>query len=142
MILSTLGRLLWVPVAFLLSGATAAFVLVTLGMERITQAATGRGVNDDSIGALFELARQALLLYSGLTLLPALLVVIVGEVARIRSAFYYVIGGGLALVAVPLLARIGQGNASLIPPTAVWQVFATAGFAGGYVYWLLAGRRA
>ena len=24
----------------------------------------------------------------------------------------------------------------------IWQVFATAGFAGGLVYWLVAGRRA
>ena len=42
------------------------------------------------------------------TLLPALLLVIVGEVARIRSAIYYVVGGGVALAVVPLLTRMGQ----------------------------------
>jgi hypothetical protein len=34
-----------------------------------------------------------------------------------------------------------SGNV-VIPETTVWQVFATAGFAGGFVYWLIAGRNA
>ena len=77
------------------------------------------------------------------TLLPALLLVIVGEVARIRSAFYYVVGGGVALAVVPLLTRIGQPDARVLELSpVVWQVLATAGFAGGFVYWLLAGRNA
>ena len=64
-------------------------------------------------------------------------------VARIRSLIYYVVGGGLALAAVPLLARYGQGGTAMPDPDQlVWQVFATAGFAGGFVYWLLAGRNA
>ena len=142
MLLTTVGRLIWVPIAFLLAGAAAALVLVSLGLERITQAVHGRGSETDSLAALFDLVRQALLLTSGLTLLPALLLVIVGEVARIRSSLYYIIGGGAALAVVPLLARIGQTGGSLVPPTVVWQVFATAGFVGGWVYWLLAGRRA
>jgi hypothetical protein len=29
-----------------------------------------------------------------------------------------------------------------VPPAALWQVLATAGFAGGIVYWLIAGRTA
>ena len=33
---------------------------------------------------------------------------IVGEVARIRGAIYYVVGGGAALAVVPLLTRLGQ----------------------------------
>ena len=37
---------------------------------------------------------------------------------------------------------IGQGGAIASPEALVWQVFATAGFAGGFVYWLLAGRNA
>jgi hypothetical protein len=43
---------------------------------------------------------------------------------------------------VPFLARIGQGSAVTLPAASVWQVFATAGFAGGFVYWLIAGRNA
>ena len=74
--------------------------------------------------------------------MPALLLVIIGEVARIRGALYYVIGGGAALAVVPLLARLGQPARVLELSPVVWQVLATAGFAGGFVYWLLAGRRA
>jgi hypothetical protein len=76
------------------------------------------------------------------TLVPALLVVIVGEAARIRSAVYYVVGGGAALAVVPLLLRIGQPGSAMELSSTVWQVLATAGFAGGFVYWLLAGRTA
>jgi hypothetical protein len=68
--------------------------------------------------------------------------VIVGEVARIRLWLYYVIGGGLALAAIPLLARINASGVGTLSEATVWQVFATAGFAGGLVYWIIAGRNA
>ena len=67
---------------------------------------------------------------------------IVGEVARIRGALYYVVGGGIALAVVPCLTRIGKPVGVLELSPVVWQVLATAGFAGGFVYWLLAGRNA
>ena len=138
---STLGRMILVPLAFVIGAIAALFVLLSLGYERIVQATTGSEV--DGFEVLFDLFGHGIVLASGLTILPALALVIVGEVARIRSALYYVLGGGAALAAIPLLARFGQqasssGGSSL----AVWQVFATAGFAGGFVYWLLAGRRA
>ena len=145
MILKTVGRMIWVPIAFVLSALASAVVLVTLGMERVTQAWHGKGGDDVNIGAVFELMTQAHLLVSGLTLLPAVLLIIVGEVARIRASLYYIIGGGAALAAVPLLARLGQTAATgglAMPPTIVWQVFATAGFLGGWLYWMLAGRNA
>jgi hypothetical protein len=118
------------------------FVLFTLGLERITGALQGKPSGDDVIAAMFDLTQQGLLLATGLTLMPALLVVIVGEIARIRSAIYYVAGGGLALAAMPMLARMSESGTVVIPETTVWQVFATAGFAGGFVYWLIAGRNA
>lgn len=137
----TIARLIWVPFAFLLAAALALLVLVTLGLERLTQETAGRWQNEDAVTRFSELVSQGSLMVSGASLLPALAVIIVGEVARIRSALYYVVGGGLALVSVPLLARYGA-TASELPPAPVWQVMATAGFAGGFAYWLLAGRRA
>lgn len=142
MVWRTIGRLVLIPVALLLSGLVAGLVLVTLGLERITQATQGRWQDGDSIGGLYELVTQGHLLLSGLTLVPALAVVIVGEVARIRASLYYIFGGSLALVAIPLIARFGETSTLTLPSTVVWQVFATAGFAGGWVYWLLAGRNA
>jgi hypothetical protein len=69
--------------------------------------------------------------------------VIVGEVARLKSALYYVVGGGVAIAIIPLIAGLSTPAAlagGLSP--VVWQVLATAGFAGGFIYWLLAGRTA
>jgi hypothetical protein len=134
---SALGRIMIVSMAFFVAAAAALFVFVTLGLERVTQAMHGDGREAmESAAALVEFVWQAYVLASAFTLLPALAVVLIGELARVRSALYYVVGGGAALL-FPLLARLG-------PPhePAAWQVLATAGFAGGFVYWLLAGRRA
>lgn len=138
----TLGRLIWIPLAFLVSALLAGLVLVSLGLERITQAVEGRWQDGDSIAGLYALVLQGEMLISGLTLVPALAIVIVGEVARIRSSLYYILGGGLAVAAVPLLTRFTDAGGLQMPAAPVWQVLATAGFAGGWLYWLLAGRRA
>lgn len=136
-----LGRVILVPLAFLVSAFTAIAVLLTLGSERLTHAMHGRS-GDAAVEAVFELMRGGIALLGAATLVPALLVVIAGEVARIRSAYYYVLGGGVALAAIPLIARIGQAGPGAMPASSLWQVFATAGFLGGLVYWALAGRRA
>ena len=138
----TLGRLLLVPIAFIVSALVALFVIVSLGQERIVEALAGRSLDDTSVGAAFQLMGLGLSLFSVYTLVPAVLVVIVGEVARLRSALYYVAGGGAALAIVPFLTRFDQPASALALAPAVWQVLATAGFAGGFVYWLLAGRNA
>lgn len=139
---STVGRLIVIPIALLIAASVSGFVLFTLGLERITGALQGNRSGDDVIVAMFDLTQQGLLLATGLTLIPALVVVIVGEIARIRSAIYYVAAGGLALAAMPMLARMTESGNVVVPETTVWQVFATAGFAGGFVYWLIAGRNA
>ena len=140
--LRTVGRLIWVPIAFLLSALVSLFVIVSLGHERIVQAMVGRGPEQASIDAAFTLLAFVLQLLSVYTLAPAILLVVIGEVARLRSALYYVIGGGATLAAVPLLARLQQPASALEIAEVVWQVLATGGFAGGFVYWLLAGRNA
>lgn len=140
MVLRTIGRLIWIPIAFLIAAAAAMFVLLTLGLETFTHAVHSLG-DGDTIDAAFDVVWQGSIIASGATIVPALLVVIVGEVARIRSWLYYVIGGGIALAIIPLLARIDPATMTYSLP-ALWHVFATAGFAGGFVYWLLAGRNA
>jgi len=99
-------------------------------------------MGEENVETVFAVMDQGLMLAASITLIPALLIVVVGEVARIRSFAYYVVGGGIALAAIPLLARYGQGGTIDAPEALVWQVFATAGFAGGFVYWLIAGRNA
>ncbi len=140
MVLKAIGRLIWVPIAFLIAAAIAMFVLVTLGLETFTHAFHTLD-GDDTITAAFDVAWRGSLIASGATIISALLLVIVGEVARIRSWLYYMIGGGIALAIIPLLVRIDPGTMTYSLP-ALWHVFATAGFAGGITYWLLAGRNA
>jgi hypothetical protein len=141
-----IGRALWriivVAFGFVVAAIIAAIVLVTLGLERATQVAQGKDVLGNSIEGVVDFLQASARLVSAMTLVPALALVVIGEVARIRSALYYVIGGGVALVAIPLFARFATAGGGPMPALMVWQIFATAGFAGGYVYWLVSGRRA
>ena len=139
-VLRAIGRLVWVPLAFLMSAVAAMLVLVTLGHERLVHHLHGQFLDVDRLPVIVETVMEASVILTGLTLIPAVLVVIVGEIARLRSALYYVVGGGLSLAMVPLVAEAQSGR--MLTGTALWQVFATAGFVGGFVYWLLAGRRA
>ena len=137
-----IGRIFMVPLGFILAALAALAVLVSLGLERATHAVHGGAVDLTQWSQVFDLARGFYGLASAATIVPALLLVISGEVARIRSAIYYILGGGAALSALPLLARTGSLGRDLSQIGLKWQVFATAGFAGGLIYWLVAGRRA
>ncbi len=139
--LAIIGRVIWVVIALALSALVCAFIIFTLGLERITHHVKEQGDGIEFNGAL-ELMYSAVLLVQAFSVLPALVVVVIGEIARIRSAYYYIVCGGLAAASAPLLARIGGDGFSGFPTAAVWQVFATGGFMAGFVYWLLAGRKA
>ena len=91
---------------------------------------------------LFEQAALVFGIFSALTLVPAVLLVVVGEVARIRSAIYWVLGGGASLACVPFLTSLLAGEAVALPTQTLLQILATSGFAGGLAYWALAGRSA
>lgn len=139
-----IGRLILVPLGCLLAIAVAAAVLVTLGLERATHS-MHRGMEMSQLEALLAILEAMPGLSAAVSIIPAALLVIVGEVARIRSLTYYVVGGGAVLALIPLLglpAGGSGGGRGLLEAGALWQVFATAGFAGGLVYWLVAGRRA
>lgn len=138
----TIGRIIVVAFAFFLATTAAGFVLFTLGLERVTGELRRLGSDGDTVTASLSMLDQGLALVASGSIIPALLVIFVGEIVRIRSVIYYVAGGGAALAAVPLLARVQQSGAFAMPEHTVWQVFATAGFAGGLVYWLIAGRNA
>jgi hypothetical protein len=138
----TIGRLFLVPIAFVLAAATSLAIVITLGLEKVTHAMHGKDAGLETIEAYYQLFSKGFALLAGLTIVPALAVVIIGEVARIRSWLYYMVGGGLALAVMPLLARVASSEALATPPATVWQVLATAGFAGGIVYWMVAGRAA
>ena len=141
-VLGTIGRLVLVPIAFAVATLAALTVLFFLGLEKANAALAGDTADLTDIDAMLSLLNAGLVLTSALSILPALLVVVVGEVGRIRSSLYYTIGGGLTLAAAPLLAGFVDIGTLAMPRAVVWQVMATAGFCGGFVYWLLAGRTA
>ena len=137
--LSAAGRLIAVTFAFLAAMIVTAIVVFQISIER----ATGALHNDaDPFSTALEWLRHALHLSLFMTLSLAILVVIIGEVARIRQALFYIAGGGLAVAAAPLLIEVQRAGTMTGLPAFLWQVFATAGFIGGAVYWLLAGRKA
>ena len=143
--LRTLGRLVLVPIAVLLAMFAAGAVLVSLGQERVVQAIARSGdqVTVDGVFGMGEvMIRLAFVVFSVQALLPVLLLIVAGEVAHIRHPIFYVLGGGATLAIIPLLARISAAEVGPDPITTLWQLFATAGFAGGFVYWLVAGRSA
>ena len=136
---SALGRILIVVLAFIIAGLVSAAIAVQLGLERMTHTLHA---DADPVHTVFTWLRHALHLSFAMTLLLALAVIIIGEVARIRSALFYIAGGGLAVAAAPLFMEVQRAGGTANLPAFLWQVFATAGFAGGGIYWLLAGRRA
>ena len=73
--------------------------------------------------------------------LPALLAVVAGERRAISSWTYYVVVG----IGVAVLGFLTQHLTEAPGQTTILQnyalaAFLTAGFAGGFVYWLLSGR--
>jgi hypothetical protein len=137
-----LGRLILVPLGFVLALLISALVLGTLGLERLTHTIYRRDVVIDDWFKTVQLAQDTVGLLSTITLVPALALVIIGEVARIRSSLYYILGGGLVLAAWPFMSRFAKMPGDPTQLADLWTVFATAGFAGGFIYWLIAGRNA
>jgi hypothetical protein len=142
-IIRTIFRLLWVTLAFCIAVGIAAAFLVVLGSVWVGDELRSLAPEDPVLheaAPVFGLVLFAGTVAHALTALPALLAVIVGEALRIRSWIYYVPAGGGAVAAIPLLAS--PDNVAVLPSGQYMAIFATAGFVGGFVYWLLAGRNA
>jgi hypothetical protein len=138
-------RMLGVVVAFCLAVAVALAVLFALGAMWTGDALRAAAPNDPLLrdGApIFGMVLFAGTVTPALNALPALIGVVAGEVLRIRSWMYYVLVGGASLAAIPILAAPDPADLPRIIASPYMTIFAAAGFAGGLVYWLLAGARA
>ena len=145
MIFRTIFRMLWVVVAFCLAVAVALAVLFALGAMWTGDALRAAAPNDPLLrdGApIFGMVLFAGTVTPALNALPALIGVAAGEVLRIRSWMYYVLAGGASLASIPILAAPDPADLPRIIASPYMTIFAAAGFAGGFVYWLLAGARA
>jgi hypothetical protein len=144
-IVRTLFRALWVVTAFLVAVAVALTVLFALGAMWVGEGLRAAAPDDPLLkdGApIFGMVLFAGTVGPALTALPALIAAVAGEALKIRSWLYYVPAGGASLAVIPILAAPQSADLAQIAASHAMTVFAAAGFAGGFVYWLLAGARA
>jgi hypothetical protein len=95
--------------------------------------------------AFFAIAFFATSFVGATAFVPAVILVAIAETFDIRSIFYYAIGGGLIAAVVWYMADISvqlENTTDLSPIGYGLQLVAAAGIIGGFVYWLLAGRKA
>lgn len=141
-----IGRMASVTFGFAAGLAGGGATLLFLVGERWAAASAGHEEVGmfDAASQLFDFVVFAVTFSPALAFLSPLLVVTVGEVLRIRSLLYYVAASGLAAAALPMAtAPAGAGSGALLMSHAQHvAVMATAGFAAGLSYWLVAGRRA
>lgn len=145
MVVRTFFRMVWVVTAFLVAAAAALAVLLALGAIWVGDELRAAAPDDPLLehGApIFGMVLFAGTVGPALTALPALVAVVAGEVLKVRSWIYYVLAGGASLAVIPLLAAPASADLGAIVGSHAMTVFAAAGFAGGFVYWLLAGARA
>jgi phosphotransferase system glucose/maltose/N-acetylglucosamine-specific IIC component len=95
--------------------------------------------------AFFAIAFFSTSFVGATAFIPAVILITVAETFDIRSIFYYAIGGGLIAAVVWYMADISvqlENTTDLSPIGYGLQLVAAAGIIGGFVYWLLAGRKA
>ena len=95
--------------------------------------------------AFFAMAFFAVSFVGATAFIPAVILVAIAETFDIRSIFYYAIGGGLVAAVVWYMSDISlqlENTTDLSPIRYGLQLVAAAGIIGGFVYWLLAGRKA
>lgn len=146
MIGRVIGRALSVLFAFLLAVLAGALTLFTLGLnwaaeEAVRYAEEPQDEMTHMIHEGFGMLAFFVTVSPVLTLLPTIAVAVAGELARIRSAFYYITAGGAATAIMPLIASYRETTQATYNAE-YFAILATAGFAGGLVYWLVAGRNA
>lgn len=145
MIVRTFFRMIWVVTAFIVAVAAALAVLFALGAIWVGDELRAAAPDDPLLehgAAIFGVVLFAGTVGPALTVLPGLIAVVTGEALKIRSWMYYVLAGGAALAIIPILAAPPSADLAQVAASHATTIFAAAGFAGGLVYWLLAGARA
>lgn len=140
-----LARAIMVPLGMLLAFIAGLVVLGVFGIEPFLQSLAP--VDDgtvtgtlDTIERVIDTVLRAGVTATTLTVIPAVVAIIAGEIMSIRSFTYYVVVCGLAAVAGPWMTSGVAESADALPLAQTWGLLATAGFTGGAVYWLLTGR--
>ena len=143
--LRLLARAIMVPLGMLLAFIAGLVVLAVFGIEPFLESLApvdGSTVTGtlDTIERVIDTVLRAGVTATTLTVIPAVVAIIAGEIMSIRSFTYYVVVCGLAAVAGPWMTSGMAESAEALPLAETWGLLATAGFTGGAVYWLLTGR--
>jgi len=146
MITRTILHALWAVIVFVFAVTVALGVLFMLGAAWVGDELRAAAPHDPMLrhgaASVFGMVLFVGTVTPALTVLPAAIAAIVGEALRIRSWMYYVLAGGAAMAAIAVLASPRSGQLPALPTGQYMTIFAAAGFVGGFVYWLLAGRNA
>lgn len=140
--MSLFGRIIVILVALILA-IIAAGITLAIGII----APDWAGIDSDPVERLsfFIVSFFATSFVGAVAILPAALLVIISEAARLRSFLFYGVGGALVGLASYYGSDISvrlENTTDMPPVTNALQLAAAAGIIGGLVYWLIAGRNA
>ena len=140
--MSLFGRIIVIVFALILAIIAAG---ITLAIAIV--APDWAGVDADPVERLsfFIVSFFATSFVGAVAILPAALLIVIAEAARLRSFLYYGIGGALVGLASYYGSDISvrlENTTDVAPVANALQLAAAAGIIGGLVYWLIAGRNA
>ena len=138
--MAVLARIVVVIFAYLLACSAASIVFaIGILMPDLDDSALFAS-RDDALGIVIALTA---ILFAFLALLPALLVIVLGEGFALRSSMLYaVLGGAVVLSVIYSLNAAGYVGGLDVSDGHTREVLAATGIIGGLVYWLFAGRKA
>lgn len=136
-----IGRLFAIMIGFF-AAAFAAGTVVTVAILFPAWSDFVIGAYEDGLfGVAFTFG---MVFVSGFALLPALVLILIGEIVPVRSVIYYALGG--AIVALVILVSLGGFDVSAMRVNGFArresEIMIGAGIVAGLVYWLIAGRGA
>jgi len=138
--MAVLVRIAMIVLAYILACVAASLILTIGTLAPEWDDLTALGMQSVVVWAVVMVGAAAI---GGIAMLPALLVIALTEGLTLRSSLIYAaLGGVLALSLSYGLGFAGYGGEPGSPLVRQREVLAAAGIAGGFVYWLFAGRKA
>jgi hypothetical protein len=140
--MSAFGRLIVIFFAFI-AAVVAAGLVLTVGILSPDWASADSDPFERV--SFFVFAFFATSFVGAAATLPALVLIVLAEIARMRSFLYYGVAGAVvglsAYFGSNISARL-DNTTDMAPVGHTLQLAAAAGIIGGLVYWLIAGRKA
>jgi hypothetical protein len=139
--LSIVGRIFLIFLAALVAGIAAGMVIVTAVLTPEWSDLVLGPLDESTFGVMVTFGA---IFVSGFALLPALVVIAVAEVFRIRTVLYYAFAGAAVAALLDLSFRNFDTLALSVNGFArrELEIMTAAGIIAGFVYWLIVGRSA